>query len=852
MERFHISYAMSILARLPPAVPIFVLLLLAVSVSILVKAYGQTSAADTSREKPSQAEILLDEAGRYTAELDQIIARREWDNQIAEWERHLREAQFYIDDGEYSRQRSRYYSRQLAQVRAQAVAAKREIEKKSESLQRLLDTLGPAPEDDEPPEPADIAAQREQYASDISMYRSRNAQADVILTQMSELERAVSALRREALLDTLTKHYPIPLLPDVLATAVPKMARVVTLLVLSPVDWYRNLTEQQRQDVLFYPGALVVVLASLLGWSIRRILIRYCGRDIRVTDPSYSRRLMGAIAVGVGRGLIPALIVAGFLFFVTREGTLISGLFSQAIISALTVLLFFLLVAALPHAVLAPNKPAWRLIHLSSTNARILSRRVVFLAAVVAIELFFDLVARDLVTSEELISVYGLVFIGLEALGIVLLTPAKLWRVEQPEPGDTDKEEEPATDSQFWNFVRRTVAVVAVFGALAAAVGYTSLGGYLVHNILFTGAVITLALLIRGVLHESVSALVRWPIMRQKFNLRFVTLKRIKFWFSAAIAPVLVIAAMFFSLAGWGIPPTDMWRWIRQALAGFTVGNVTISVVDILLAVLVFFAAMAATRVLQRVLLNRVLPGTRLDLGARHALSAGVGYFGVILAAALGIAALGVSFTNVALIAGALSVGIGFGLQNIVNNFVSGFILLVERPIKVGDWVIVGTQEGFVKRVNFRATELETFQKASIIIPNAEILSTAVVNLTHKDRYGRIDIPVGVAYGSDTKLVQQVLLDCAHDHTEILEHPGPDVIFVDFGSSSLDFVLRCFTGNVMNRPSIASDLRFSVDQRFRDAGIEIPFPQRVVHFSKSDAEQAAMQNRASPTAVSQE
>jgi small-conductance mechanosensitive channel len=202
---------------------------------------------------------------------------------------------------------------------------------------------------------------------------------------------------------------------------------------------------------------------------------------------------------------------------------------------------------------------------------------------------------------------------------------------------------------------------------------------------------------------------------------------------------------------------------------------------------------------------------------------------GVVIAVALAIAVMGIDLTNIALVAGALSVGIGFGLQNVVNNFVSGLILLVERPIKVGDWVVIGGKEGFVKRVNFRATEVETWQRASVIIPNAEILSTAVTNWTHKDRYGRIEIRVGVAYGSDVDKVRDVLLTAAREHERVLDYPEPFVLFMDFGDSSLNFELRCFTADVLYRPRIASDLRFEIDHRFRDQGIEIPFPQRVVH-----------------------
>ena len=342
---------------------------------------------------------------------------------------------------------------------------------------------------------------------------------------------------------------------------------------------------------------------------------------------------------------------------------------------------------------------------------------------------------------------------------------------------------------------------------------------------------IALLFLVRGVLREVVGALTRSTVLRSRLGLRIQSLRRIRFWVRGALDPVMVIAGALIVLPFWGVPREELSRWSLAVLQGFKIGNVTIAPLDIILAVAVFVATMAATRFVQRRLLEGILPQTNLSVSVQHSLTAGIGYFGAILAAALAIAVVGVDLTNVALVAGALSVGIGFGLQNVVNNFVSGVILLAERPIKVGDWVVVGDKEGFVKRINFRGTELETFQRASVIIPNAEILSTPLTNWTHKDRYGRIDVAVGVAYGSDTARVRDLLLDVARDHSSILGHPEPFVIFLDFGESSLDFELRCFTGDVIYRPRIASDLRFDIDRLFREEGIEIPFPHRVVHLA---------------------
>ena len=284
----------------------------------------------------------------------------------------------------------------------------------------------------------------------------------------------------------------------------------------------------------------------------------------------------------------------------------------------------------------------------------------------------------------------------------------------------------------------------------------------------------------------------------------------------------------------WGVPADDLSLWADRLFQGFTVGNVTISLVDFAIAILIFAVVMLLTHTGQRALTERILPETQIDTGLQHSLSAGFGYIGVVIAAVLAVSAIGLDLTNIALIAGALSVGIGFGLQNIVNNFVSGLTLLVERPIKVGDWVVVGDQEGIVKRIQVRATEIETFQRTSGIVPNSAFLQEPVINRTHKDSSGRIEVPVGVAYGSDTAKVERLLLDAAKENPKVASWPEPFVLFTNFGESSLDFELRCYCQNVFDTIRGASELRFAIDGAFRKGGIEIPFPQRDVHLKDID------------------
>ncbi len=301
------------------------------------------------------------------------------------------------------------------------------------------------------------------------------------------------------------------------------------------------------------------------------------------------------------------------------------------------------------------------------------------------------------------------------------------------------------------------------------------------------------------------------------------------FWLVAAFDLILALIAGVALLTLWGVGWKDLSAWLQALAKKIQIGSFSFSLINFVEAILIFALLMLATRALQHLLEHRIFPKTRLDVGMRNSLKTATGYIGLILAVMLAISAIGLDLSNLAIVAGALSVGIGFGLQSVVNNFVSGLILLIERPVKVGDWIVVGAHEGYVKRINVRATEIQTFQRSSVIIPNAELISTALVNWTHKDTLARVSVPVGVAYGSDTALVQKLLLNCAKEHNRINTWPQPFVLFQDFGESSLDFELRFFIAQADEVFRVASDIRFAIDNAFREHGVEIPFPQRDIH-----------------------
>ena len=228
------------------------------------------------------------------------------------------------------------------------------------------------------------------------------------------------------------------------------------------------------------------------------------------------------------------------------------------------------------------------------------------------------------------------------------------------------------------------------------------------------------------------------------------------------------------------------------------------------------------------------MPHTKLDIGLRNSIGTALGYVGVVLSAAFAITYIGLDLANLAIVAGALSVGIGFGLQSVVNNFVSGLILLAERPIKEGDWIKVGSAEGNVQRISIRATELTTFDRATVIVPNSDLISGTVTNMMHDNRIGRLVLQYGVGYNSDPDKVRDILLSAAQAHPDVMQQPEPFVVFMELGDSSLNFALYTYLRDVAKTLLTRSDLNFTIFRALKDAGIEIPFPQRDLNIRTSD------------------
>jgi potassium efflux system protein len=244
-------------------------------------------------------------------------------------------------------------------------------------------------------------------------------------------------------------------------------------------------------------------------------------------------------------------------------------------------------------------------------------------------------------------------------------------------------------------------------------------------------------------------------------------------------------------------------------------------------AILLFLIVVGFTRLVQRWLEKEVMPYTAIEPSLQLSIVTILGYVGFIVALVIALGEIGIDPQKIALVAGALSVGIGFGLQSIVSNFVSGLILLAERPIRVGDQIVVKGDEGFVRRISVRATEIETFDKASVIIPNSELITGVVKNWTHANTLGRINIRINVAYDSDPEQVIEILKACLADHSSVLKQPAPAVLLTEFGATALTFDIFCIVPNLSDRGGIKSELQIAILKAFRAGRVELSPPQDV-------------------------
>ncbi len=374
-----------------------------------------------------------------------------------------------------------------------------------------------------------------------------------------------------------------------------------------------------------------------------------------------------------------------------------------------------------------------------------------------------------------------------------------------------------------------SVAILALTAIIMATIfGYDELAGYLFGGVFRTLFILIAAIILFNttlILLELLLGLL--PAIQRYANVIVQALRPLVF-----ISCIMLV--YIFTAVIWHLYPTSAEAISGLAALGVSLGDYTLTTTMVSMTVAILYGSILISRATQSILMDGILPRYNIDKGVQLSITRLVNYVILIIGFLILLQALGVSLTKLTILGGALSVGIGFGLQTIVNNFASGLILLFERPIKLGDTIEVGMQLGEVKKLGLRSTIIRTFDDAEIVIPNSDLIAGQVTNWTLAERKARVKIPVGVAYGSDIPKVLEILLTVAGEHPIIMTTPAPKALFLAFGASSLDFELRVWIADFSDRRQVLSELNQEINSEFADAGIEIPFPQTDLHLRTVD------------------
>jgi len=716
---------------------------------------------------------------------------------------------------------------QINPLRAEIRKYVAEFEPRFTAAEKRLKELGAPPKEGAAPEDPRIAAERATQAALFSELDGVLKQARLLNVRGDQLAETIDTTRRALFKERLLTRTESILSPSLWIPA----AKAIPLEVH---NFGALLSEWKSYAIENTPiGTLLLAFAAIVGlvvgvFLLRRALLRYINRRARrggeVLQTTRSRDAYLTICRAAIDAATPPLtafaaidILAAFDLIAPRIDRLTNGF--------LIAIAIFSVGYAVTRAMV---EPARRMIGFDAPTANQLHRAVATAVAIVAATTLIFTFHRVLGATSVLRTMTA----GLMAL-LVGLCVVRVLLLQNRRTGEKS--------AGIPNFIRFLgwLAVSAIF--LALATGHINLAAFtaarLVDAAVITGAAVLLLSLIDSVFAAGFSE--EGSSRRRVASAIGVNPARLDLFATITaglLRALLFVVAVFLIIGGWRTSVTDVASLLDRFDLALTIGQSRLALGSLLLSIVMLIVALIATRIVHRWLAQTVLPRTALDTGLQNSISTMFVYIGVIAAGLLALSQIGVNLQNIAFVAGALSVGIGFGLQSVVSNFVSGIILLAERPLRVGDIIEVKGSSGYVRRISVRATEIETADRANVIIPNSELISNVLTNWTHANTLGRIKLKVGVSYDSDPHKVRQILLDAAAAHPQVMKAPAPAVLLLGFGDYALEFELLCIVGNVDISGTVKSDIYFSILNEFRAAKIEIPLPQQEYRIRGGDTQ----------------
>ncbi|HLL27884.1 MAG TPA: DUF3772 domain-containing protein [Xanthobacteraceae bacterium] len=689
-----------------------------------------------------------------------------------------------------------------------------EIEPQFADTQNRLKELGPVPAAGAPPEDPKVAAQRSELTARVGDLDAVLRQAKLLVVRGDQIVDRIEAARRALFTQRLLARSESILSPALWLAAAKALPAEMQSLAGLASDWKNNADQHGGLGTVAVAFAAIAALVIGILLLRRTILRRIDGTHAGIAPGTRHPRVA---AIALGRALVDAA-TAPLAAFASIEVLLAFELLperSEDIANgALFAITLFSIGHAATRAVLAPDAPERRLMLLDDATASQLHRLITGAIFAVALTLFLYTVHRVLGADASLRRVTS----ALMALIVAFFLTRLLLANRQS--GDDSHDGLPSWARLIGWAATATILATLVTGHLRLA---AFIAVRIVDAVIVIGGLVLLLALIDSIFGESAAAgQTRRRNLAATFGINPAQLGFFATLIAGLLRALLFVIAAFLLIGGLG-GSSDISSTLDRFSFGIEVGEVRVALFDVLAAVAMLVAGLAFTRIVHRWLANTVLPRASIEVGLQNSIATIFGYLGVIAAALLALGQLGINLQNVALVAGALSVGIGFGLQSVVSNFVSGIILLAERPIRVGDIIVVKGEEGYVRRISVRSTEIETFEHANVIVPNSELVTNVVKNWTHFDTSGRTFVKVGVAFNSNPEKVRTILLAAADRHPQVLKKPAPRVLLLGFGEKALEFELRCLITNVGFAASVRSDLYFSILQSFRAEGIEMPF-----------------------------